>query len=143
VIGEGPLIEAVAANPRTVGELASIKGFPARLAEEEGAVLIERLARVARLPDEELRGYPKSQRRGAARSTPQMEALVEKLKTARNRKADEFGLPRGTLLANAVVLDVARVGPRSLEALAAVEGMRRWKAEILGEDFLKLIRAAG
>lgn len=143
VIAEGPLIEAVAANPGTVGELAAIKGFPARLAEEEGAALIERLARVSRLPDEELRPYPKSQRRGAARLTPQMETLAEKLKNARNRKADEFGLPRGTLLSNAVVLDVARAAPRSIEALAAVEGVRRWKAEILGEDFLKLIRGSG
>lgn len=143
VIAEGPLIEAVAAGPRTVEELVSIKGFPARLAQEEGRALIERLARVASLPEEELRPYPRSQRRGAARLTPQMEALAEKLKNARNRKADEFGLPRGTLLSNAVVLEVARTAPRSLEALAAVEGMRRWKADIVGEDFLKLIRGAG
>jgi ribonuclease D len=143
VISEDPLIEAVAANPSTVGELAAIKGFPARLAEEEGAALIERLARVARLPDEELRPYPRSPRRGTGRSTPQMEALAEKLKNARNKKADEVGIARGTLLANAVVIEVARAAPRTLEELAAVEGMRRWKVGILGEDFLKLIRAAG
>jgi ribonuclease D len=143
VIAEDPLIEAVAAAPRTVAELVSIKGFPARLAQEEGPALIERLSRVASLPDDELRPYPRSQRRGAARLTPQMEALAEKLKNARNRKADEFGLPRGTLLSNAVVLEVARAAPRSLEALAAVEGMRRWKADIVGEDFLKLIRGTG
>jgi ribonuclease D len=140
VIAEAPLIEAVAAAPQSVAELLSIKGFPSRLAEEEGAALVDRLARVARMRDDELRGYPRSTGRGLARPTPEMEALAEKLKNVRNRRADELGLPRGTLLSNAVVLEVARAAPRSLEALAAVEGMRRWKVEALGEDFLKLIR---
>jgi ATP-dependent DNA helicase RecQ len=71
-----------------------------------------------------------------------MEALAEKLKNVRNRKADQVRLPRGTLLSNAVLLEVARAMPRTPEALAAVEGMRRWKAEILGKDFLDVIRGA-
>jgi ribonuclease D len=71
-----------------------------------------------------------------------MEALAEKLKNARNRRADELGLPRGTLVSNATLFEIARVAPRTLEALAEVEGMRRWRAEALGEDFLKLIRGA-
>jgi ribonuclease D len=69
-----------------------------------------------------------------------MEALAERLKEARNRKADELGLPRGTLLSNATLLEIARAAPRSIEALASVEGVRPWKAEALGEEFLRLIR---
>jgi ribonuclease D len=142
VVAEGPLIEAVAANPRSVQELLGIKGFPPRLAEEEGASLVERLGRVAHMRDNELRPYPRGERRGAGRPTPEMEALAEKLKNARNRRADELGLPRGTLVSNATLFEIARVAPRTLEALAEVEGMRRWRAEALGEDFLKLIRGA-
>jgi ribonuclease D len=142
VVAEGPLIDAVAAGPRSVDELLQVKGFPARLAEEAGGSLIERLTRVARLRDDQLQPYPRSPRRGVGRPTPDMEALAERLKDVRNRKADDLGLPRGTLLANATLLEIARVSPRTLEALAAVEGMRRWKAEALGDDFLKLIRAA-
>jgi ribonuclease D len=142
VIAEEPLVEAVAAWPKTVADLAGIKGFPARLAEEEGAGLVGRLARVAALPDHELRPYPRGTRHGPGRTTPEMEALAEKLKGIRNRKADELRLPRGTLLSNAVLLEVARATPRTSEALAAVEGMRRWKTEILGEDFLSAIRVA-
>jgi ribonuclease D len=142
VIAEEPLVEAVAAWPKTVADLADIKGFPGRLAEEEGAGLVGRLARVAALPDNELRPYPRGPRRGPGRATPEMEALAEKLKSIRNRRADELRLPRGTLLSNAVLLEVARVTPRTPEALAEVEGMRRWKTEILGEDFLSAIRVA-
>jgi ribonuclease D len=140
VIAEESLVEAVAAWPKSVGDLTSIKGFPARLAEEEGAELVRRLASVATAADNELRPYPRGPRRGPSRATPEMEALAERLKNVRNRKADELRLPRGTLLSNAVLLEVARAAPKSLEELVAVEGMRRWKVEILGKEFLDVIR---
>jgi ribonuclease D len=142
VIAEESLVEAVAMGPKTVADLLTIKGFPARLAEEEGASLVRRLARIGGLAENELKPYPRNQRRGAGRTTPEMEALAEKLKTVRNRRADEIRLPRGTLLSNAVLLEVARAKPRSVEALYEVDGMRRWKADVLGADFLAVIRAA-
>jgi len=140
IVSDGPLIDAVAAAPRDVPQLIAIKGFPARMAQEEGADLVRRLQRIGTLPDAELRPYPKPTRRGPGRPTPEMDALAERLKEVRNRRADEVGLPRGTLLANAVLLDVARAAPKDLEGLAAVEGMRRWKLDLLGKDFLAVIR---
>jgi len=142
VVSEGPLIEAVAAAPRDVAELTSIKGFPSRVAHEDGPELVRRLQRVAGLKDGELRPYPKPERRGPGRPTPEMDALAERLKEVRNRRADEVGLPRGTLLPNAVLLDVARAAPADLEGLASVDGMRPWRVELLGKDFLAVIRGA-
>jgi ribonuclease D len=140
VIAEESLVEAVAAWPKSVADLTSIKGVPARLADEEGAELVRRLASVASATDAALKPYPRGPRRGPGRATPEMEALAEKLKNVRNRKADELRLPRGTLLSNAVLLEVARAAPKSLDDLVAVEGMRRWKVEILGKEFLDVIR---
>lgn len=142
VVGDGPLVEAVAARPRHVRDLADVKGFPGRLANEEGAALLERLDRVASAPENELRPYPRSARQGPGRPSPEVEALAERLKSVRNRRADELGLPRGTLLANAVVLEIARAAPATLQELAAVEGMRQWKAEAIGEEMLAVIRRA-
>jgi len=141
IVADGPLIEAVAAAPRDVRDLAAIKGFPTRMAREEGADLVRRLQMVAGLPDRELRPYPRPSKRGPGRPAPETEDLAEELKKIRNRRAAEVGLPKGTLLANAVVLDVARSAPRSLQELRAIEGMRLWKAEILGKDFLEAIRS--
>jgi len=142
IVSDQPLIEAVAVAPKGVRELADIKGFPARMAHEEGADLVRRLQHVADLPDSELRPYPRPPRRGPGRPTPEVEALADKLKKIRNRRAEEVGLPKGTLLANAVVLDVARAAPRTLDEMAAIDGMRAWKTEILGKDFLAAIRGA-
>ncbi|MEX2048014.1 MAG: HRDC domain-containing protein [Gemmatimonadota bacterium] len=142
IISDAPLIEAVAAAPRDVAQLLQIKGFPTRIAQEEGHELVRRLQRVATLSDSELRPYPRPTRRGPGRPTPEMDALAERLKDVRNRRADEVGLPRGALLANAVLLDVARAAPKDIDALAQVGGMRRWKVELLGKDFLTVIRGA-
>lgn len=142
VVADGPLVEAVAAHPRSVRELVDIKGFPSRLGKEEGEELIRRLEAVTELSDEELRPYPKPSHRGPGRPSPEVEALADRLKRLRNRKADEVGLPRGTLLANAVVLEIARAAPATLDELLAVEGMRGWKAEVLGDAILRVIRGA-
>jgi ribonuclease D len=142
VVGDGPLIEAVATQPLHVRDLTAIKGFPGRLASEEGAALLERLDSIALATDDELRPYPKGARQGPARPSPEVEALAERLKNVRNRRADELGLPRGTLLANAVVLEIARAAPATMEELAGIDGMRSWKTEAVGEEMLALIRAA-
>ena len=139
VIGDPPLIEAVARKPRRVEELMEIKGFPRGLAREEGKTLLRRLDAVAEVPEEEVLGYPKGERRGPGRPPPELEATVDKLKTVRNRIAETLGLPRGTLLANAVIIEIARQAPSDRDALLAVEGMRRWKTDVLAEPMLEAL----
>lgn len=142
VVADGPLIEAVAERPLRISDLSRIKGFPERLAKEEGDVLLTRLDEIAQAPDADLKPYPRATRQGVGRPTPEIEALADRLKTVRNRRADELGLPRGTLLANAVLLELARVAPTDLDQMGEVEGMRSWKVEALGQELLTVIRGA-
>lgn len=136
IIGEPPLVEAVARNPRRVEELLDIQGFPKGLAKNEGKELLRRLHAVTELPEDGLVPYPKDDNRGPGRPPPEVEARFRRLKDIRNRVADELELPRGTLLANAVLTEIAREEPRTREELLAVDGMRRWKAEALGDRLL-------
>ena len=57
----------------------------------------------------------------------------------RNQKADELGLARGTLLANALLVEVALAAPTSSEALSAMPGMRQWRMDALGDQLLAVI----
>lgn len=139
IVGDQPLVEAVLARPLDQRELAAIKGFPTGLARAEGIELLQRFDRVAELPDEELRPYPRNQRRGPGRPPPEVEELAEKLKVARNRRAEELGLDRGTLLANAVVIAIAVQAPADLEALSEVEGIRKWQVEAVGPNLLEVL----
>jgi ribonuclease D len=139
VVGDGPLIEAVAMHPQRAEELSSIKGFPRGLAKGEGHQLVARLRAVVDIPESELRPYPRRKGGGPGRPPPEAEKLFERLKGVRNQRADMLGLPRGTLLANAVLLDVAVAAPTSGETLAAMPGMRRWRMDLLGDQLLAAV----
>jgi ribonuclease D len=142
IVGDGPLVEAVLRRPGDAAELAAIKGFPTALARSDGPGLLERLDRVARLPDKELRGYPRPSRRGPPRPPPEVEALADKLKAARNRRAEELGLDRGTLLPNATLTAVALKAPRNEGELGRVDGIRRWQVGAVGDALLKVLNGA-
>ena len=139
VVADGPLIDAVALHPRRAEELTSIKGFPRSLAKGEGHQLVTQLRAVVDLPESELQPYPRKKGGGPGRPPPEVEQLAERLKGVRNQKADELGLARGTLLANAVLAEVALAAPTSSEALAAMPGMRRWRMNALGDLLLAVI----
>jgi ribonuclease D len=140
VIGDPPLIEAALGAVPVSEALTEIRGFPRGLAREHGAELVRRLEAVALLPESDVVGYPRHVRRGPGRPPPELEAAVDQLKAVRNRRADEIGLPKGTLMSNALLLAVARAAPATMEELLAVEGMRMWKAQAAGEGLLKITR---
>jgi ribonuclease D len=136
VAGDQALLEVVVRQPRTPDALSEVKGMNPALARQEGEELVERLARVAALPEADLAGYPRRPRNGPGRMPPDVDERAERLKQVRNRRADELKIDRGTMLPNAVLLEVARLEPRSGDELAAVPGMRKWQAEVLGEALI-------
>tara|TARA_Y100001934_G_scaffold20539_1_gene23455 strand:+ start:4000 stop:5148 length:1149 start_codon:yes stop_codon:yes gene_type:complete len=140
VIGDKTLIEAVGSRPRRVEDLLAIKGFPTGLARTEGKALIRRLRAIRESDKADLIPYPKGVRRGPARPPPELEAVVERLKAVRNSIAEQLEIPRGTLLSNAVLLEIARVKPLTLEDLAGFQAMRAWKIDIAGEALLATLR---
>ena len=135
VVGNDPLIEAVGMAPHRTEELLGLQGFPGGLARNEGGELIRRLRAIAELSDDEIVPYPRRPR-GPARATPEVEAVADRLKAVRNSKADEIGMARGSLLSNAVIMEVAVRAPASLEELSTVDGMRTWKVGVAGEALL-------
>jgi ribonuclease D len=139
VVGDPPLIAAVAAMPRRVEDLADIRGFPSSLAREDGKDLLARLQAVVELTDDELTPYPRGVRRGPGRPPPELEAMVDRLKAIRNQTAKELSLPPGTVLSNAVIIAIARAAPATNDELLAVDGMRRWKAGLMGDRLLAAV----
>jgi len=65
--------------------------------------------------------------------------LADRLKQVRNQKADELGLARGTLLSNAMLVEIARQAPRSAVQLAEVPGLKRWQREVIGSALLETL----
>jgi len=140
VVGDAALLETVVRGPETPDELARVKGMNPALARQEGRNLLERLNRVGRLSEDELTGYPRRARTGAGRAAPEIEERAERMKRVRNEKAGELKIDRGTLISNAVLLEVARREPQSTAELTSVPGLRNWQAEILGDALLTVAK---
>ncbi len=138
VAPDAALLAAVLARPRSVGALASVKGFRPQLARREGRKLIEALRGVEALPERELAPYPRPEARGA-RPGPDEEAALDRLKEARNRAADRLGLDRGRIMANQVLGDIVAAMPADRTALAALREVRHWQVEVLGGELLRAL----
>jgi ribonuclease D len=61
---------------------------------------------------------------------------VEALRTWRAGAIERIGLEPGVLLPNRLISAIAEAAPRSVDALAAVEGVRRWRAEHFGRELI-------
>lgn len=138
VVGDAALAEVVAVRPASIGALAAVKGFPARLARTRGASLLDVLVRVDRLPASQLSPYPAPTRRGTRR-TPEEEAAFERLKEARNNAAGRLSLERGRMMANHVLREIVTAWPRRRDELAAIPDVRNWQVETIGHELLNAL----
>lgn len=144
VAPDGALVDVARNLPGSMEELEEIRGLSRALLRDSGQDLLAEIQEVVRAPETELTPYPSRSRNGSrnggrARLAPDEEERANKLKEARNRRARELGIDRGTLLPNAVVADVARKNPVSPDALAQVPGMKRWQVEAVGDALLKAL----
>ena len=68
--------------------------------------------------------------------------LFEALRALRRTIAEERGVPPYLVFSDASLRDMARLKPRTREALLEVKGVGEWKSETFGERFLEVIRRA-
>jgi len=61
---------------------------------------------------------------------------IEALRKWRAGATHRIGLAPGVLLPNRLIGQIAEAGPRSIEELAGVEGVRRWRAEAFGAEII-------
>ena len=135
VAGDPALLEVVRERPQDISALGRISGLSPQLAERSGQELLDRLEQTDRLDESKLVGYPQGPT-GAGRPTPEVEDIANRLKAIRNEMAEALGIARGVLMSNTVILEIARIRPRSIDELESVTGVRRWQAETMGDRIL-------
>lgn len=138
IAGDRALLRAATERPEDTGELARTRGFSKVLARARGEELLRRFDEVDRLPSSELRPYPPGPE-GRGRPPPEVEDRTRRLKSARNRRAAELGIDRGTLLPNATLEEIARRIPDSRAALESVPGVKKWQVEAAGDAVLSVL----
>jgi ribonuclease D len=134
VAGNEVLFELARTSPSSLDVLERTKGLARSIVARFGADLVAALERGRAVPESELPRFPKGLR--WARDT-EYEDRVIRLKAVRDRVAGELELDPGVLCPRERLEAVARRNPENANQLAEVPELRRWQAELLGEDFLR------
>jgi len=138
VLGNETLMALAERQPRDRAGLQGIPGLSSEGVARRGDELLAAVARGLEVSPDSL---PAIERGRRPPRDPEFDALVERLKVARNTAALRLDLATGVLCPNATLEGIARIRAQSAEALLTVPGIRRWQVEVLGEEFLTVVRA--
>ena len=136
VLSNEALLEISRRMPSTVAELANIPGLGPGLIDRRGEELVQAVQRAVRLEESQLPRFPRYPRRPPP--DVDFDPLVEKLRNARDRVAEELQLDRGFLMPRQQLEDIARQRPRTREQLIEIDHMRKWQVEALGDALLRV-----
>ncbi len=136
VLGNKALLEVARHTPRTVRGLAALEGLPPRLADRYGRKLLQAIEKGMELPAAELPEYPRTER---PLRDPEAERLMLELKQWRKEQAASLGMDPGIVINNALLEQISRQPPSSLDDLQSFSAMKAWQREVLGAGLLKAV----
>jgi ribonuclease D len=137
VMGNEVLLDLSRNPPRSVSELAAIKGMPKGMIDRAGADIIAAVRRGLEVPEAELPRFPKSQRWNKDK---EFDARVVRLKGVRDEVARALDLDPGVLCSRERLENIARSDAKTVAELEEVPGLRRWQIEVMGAGFIQALR---
>lgn len=138
VLPNQAMIELSLRPPTSLRQMREVKGVGAGLIERRGQELMAAIQRGLNVPEAELPQFPPARR--WARD-PEVEERAERLRAVRTKRATELDLDPGFLMARALIDEIARRNPGSVEELLAVPDIRRWQVDALGASLLEALRS--
>jgi ribonuclease D len=138
ILNEDTLLRVAQTIPRDATTLATISGITPRVLGRWGAAILDAVERALRLDDSALPVLPRHKRPSIPGG---MSRRIDKLRRWRTTATEQVGLEPGVLLPNRLITAIAEAGPRSLDELARVDGVRRWRVETLGEGMRAALAA--
>ena len=138
VAGNDVLLAIAREAPTTIAAVEATKGLSRSVVARHARAILDAVARGKAVPESDLPKFPRGTR--WARD-PDFEDRVSALKAVRDRRASDLDLDPGVLCPRERLEAVARRNPRTLDELMEVPDLRRWQAEVLGEEFIAALRA--
>jgi ribonuclease D len=139
IVGDDVLLKLAMALPATQADMAQVPGCTPRVVGRWGGAFLDAIARGRALGDAAL---PVVKKHPRPPGNPAAARRAEALKRWRSEAAERFALDPGVLLPNRVISAVADAGPRDLDALASIDGIRRWRVDALGAELVAVVAAA-
>jgi ribonuclease D len=139
IVGNESLVALAAKRPRTTEDVLAVPGCSQSVVRRAGAAILDAVARGESLAADEL-----PVRRPAPR--PVFSAAVrrraEALRVWRAKAAQDMALDPGVLFPQRVIDRLAADPPRDLAGLEQIEGVRRWRTKLFGNDLLNVLASA-
>src|SRR6476661_5681949 len=140
VMGNEVLFELARTTPRSVSELAAIRGMPKGILERAGSEIVAAVRRGSEVPEAELPKFPRGQRWNKDRD---FDDRVGRLKSVRDQAATRLELDPGVLCSREKLENVARSGAKTIDDLLTVLDLRRWQIEQMGDGFMRALASSG
>ena len=136
IVGNESLVVLAAKRPKTAEEILAVPGCSQSVLRRAGVAILEAVARAEHVAADAL-----PVRRATPR--PAISAAVrrrgEALRAWRAKAAQDIGLEPGVLFPQRIIDRLAVDPPQSLEALEQVDGVRRWRVKLFGDELLRLL----
>ena len=139
IVGNESLVVLAAKRPRSIDDILAVPGCSQSVVRRAGPAILDAVARGESLPEHELpvrRSMPRPNVPAVARRRS------EALRVWRAKAAVDLGLDPGVLLPQRLIDRLAIEPPRDLAGFEQVEGVRRWRATLFGDDLLKALATA-
>ncbi len=133
VAGSDALLDVARRTPRSIADLAELKGMPRALVEKRGSEIVDAVGRGLEVPEDQLPRFPRSPRWDRDSN---FDARAAALRTVRDSVAQALKMDPGVLCARDRMEAVARRNPKKMDELEEVQELRRWQIAVLGEAFL-------
>jgi ribonuclease D len=133
ILGNEVLVALAALKPRDSGAILTVKGCTINVVRRAGGGILAAVERGMAVPDAELpvrRPNPRPRPSGA------VQRRSEALRLWRVEAAKRVELDAGVIFPQRLIDRLAQDPPRDLDALARVEGVGRWRAELFGTELL-------
>ena len=133
VFSNKSLLTLAQAQPATLDAMRQTGALSPKQIEMHGTAVLRALDQARVLASDRLPRYP---RQAPPRMPPDVPARVAKIKDWRDAKAQELELDPGLLLNKTLIQSIAANQPASLEMLAAIPDIRRWRCRAFGREIL-------
>jgi ribonuclease D len=133
ILGNEVLVALAVLKPRDSNSILTVKGCTVNVVRRAGEAILAAVERGLAVPDADLpvrRPNPRPRTSGA------VQRRSEALRAWRVEAAKRVELDAGVIFPQRLIDRLAHDPPRDLDALARVEGVGRWRAELFGAELL-------
>ncbi|WP_457553651.1 ribonuclease D [Desulfobacula sp.] len=136
IMANASLMTMANEKPVTIDQMLRIRAISSKQADMYGDLCVEAIVNAMELEHKALPSYPKIRR---PKKDVKVLKKIERLKKMREKVSGSMGIEPGFLLNNAMIASIAFENPATIEDLLAIDNLRHWQVETMGENILSCL----